>query len=205
VLHERTAFSLVYSCVPSFRSSSVGKQTAEFKSDFAKGIPSNTCFSLMLNKDRGDGLHLVASDDQTRNATLATIKAFWAAPKKKVATNDAAGAGAGAGAAEADAAAKESVRLAAAKAAEVEAIAARTAHSRAIVQCTIDAAQPGSTTARRTRTEKDGIPPIRIDAWTTASNDDRIRGMRVICRRRTDISADILRLAAIHRGPPLQP
>lgn len=60
----------------------LGKQTNEFKSDYAKDISSKECFSLMLNKDKGEGLHLVATDEQTRNATLATIKGFWSAPKK---------------------------------------------------------------------------------------------------------------------------
>jgi len=63
----------------------LGKQSAEFKTEFAKDIPSTTCFSLMLDKEKGEGLHLIAADDQMRNATLATIKGFWT-PKKKTAT-----------------------------------------------------------------------------------------------------------------------
>jgi hypothetical protein len=52
----------------------LGRQAAEFKTEFAKDVPSGQCFSLMLDKEKGEGLHLIAENDQQRNATLATIK-----------------------------------------------------------------------------------------------------------------------------------
>ena len=55
----------------------VGKQCPELKSDIVKDSPSNVCFSLVTDKQTGAGLHLIAKDEQTRAATLATIKGFW--------------------------------------------------------------------------------------------------------------------------------
>ena len=62
----------------------LGKQSSEFKSEFARSLPSSQCFSLMTDKE--NGLHLIASDDQSRADTLATIKGFWDLKKKKTTT-----------------------------------------------------------------------------------------------------------------------
>lgn len=61
----------------------LGRQTPELKSDFAKQFTSTTCFSLMMDKEQGIGMHLVAKDDAERTETLATIKGFWGAQPKK--------------------------------------------------------------------------------------------------------------------------
>jgi len=66
----------------------VGKQCAEFRSDSLKDVPSNTCFSLVL-KDKVTGLHLIASDVATRDATLANVRGFWPKEKKREKTEPA--------------------------------------------------------------------------------------------------------------------
>ena len=69
--------------IPLHRVSDVfmGKQTAELKSDVAKDIATNRCFSV-LTKDRG--LHLAAVDEQQRGDWLSAIKSVFIESGKRV-------------------------------------------------------------------------------------------------------------------------
>ena len=69
--------------IPLHRVSDVfmGKQTAELKSDVARDIQTNRCFSV-LTKDRG--LHLAALDEQQRGDWLSAIKSVFIESGKRV-------------------------------------------------------------------------------------------------------------------------